>query len=126
MGQTLRKQGGGCAKAGTNFPTAFFFCGCRLSAAAAESHPTADGKKSTADGKKSTADGKKSTSDGKKSTAGGKSTVAAGVRLFGQQQQLLMRTYLRQLQPFTQAPAPVPAQLAQMFHVEQRNRLLTI
>ena len=58
-----------------------------------------------------------STADGKKSAA------AAGVQLVGLQQ-LLMRTYLRQLQPFTQAP--VPAQLAQMFHVEQRNRLLTI
>ena len=34
-----RKQEGGCAQAGTNFPTAFFFCGCRLSAAAAGSHP---------------------------------------------------------------------------------------
>ena len=45
-----------------------------------------------------------------------KSTAAAGVQLVGLKQ-LLMRTYLRQLQPFTQAP--VPAQLAQMFHVEQ-------
>ena len=34
-----RKQGDRCAKAGTNFPTAFFFCGCRLTAAAAGSHP---------------------------------------------------------------------------------------
>ena len=44
VGADPRKQGGWVCGSRHKFPHRLFFCGCRLSAAAAGSHPTDDGK----------------------------------------------------------------------------------